>query len=144
MQELVELRSKIIRIFEDAMARGEDASGDEAAPPTGEWTPRVDLYEYPDRLVLKADVPGVAPADLEVRIDPGELIIRGVRRPPADLDPAGARRLERPFGAFVRRYALPESADPERARAVFQLGVLEVVVGRRDEAGSRRVPVQAD
>jgi len=144
MQELVELKAKINRVLEEALARGDEGSDQEGHPGSGEWTPKVDLYEYPDRLVLKADVPGVAPADLEVRIDPGELTIKGVRRPPADLDPSGARRLERPFGPFVRRYALPESADPDRARAAYQFGVLEVVVGRRDEAGSRRVPVQAD
>lgn len=144
MQELVELKSKINRVLEEALARDGEGIEPEGQPESGEWTPRVDLYDYPDRLVLKADVPGVAPADLEVRIDPGELTIKGVRRPPADLDPAGARRIERSFGPFIRRYALPESADPDRARATYQFGVLEVIVGRRDEAGSRRVPVQAD
>lgn len=144
MQQLVELKARINRVLEEALARGDEGVEAEASGGSGEWTPRIDLYEYPDRLVLKADVPGVVPADLEVRIDPGELTIRGVRRPPADLDPAGARRLERPFGPFVRRYSLPESADPERTRATYQLGVLEVVVGRRDEQASRRVPVQAD
>ncbi|MCU0230573.1 MAG: Hsp20/alpha crystallin family protein [Acidobacteria bacterium] len=144
MQQLVELKARINRVLEEALARGDEGVEAEAPGGSGEWTPRIDLYEYPDRLVLKADVPGVVPADLEVRIDPGELTIRGVRRPPADLDPAGARRLERPFGPFVRRYSLPESVDPERARATYQLGVLEVVVGRRDEQAGRRVPVQAD
>lgn len=141
MQDLVDLKAKINRMFDDALSRG-----DEDAPPAGvgEWSPKVDLYEYPDRLVVRADVPGVNPDDLEVRIDAGELILRGARRAPADLDPVGARRLERPFGEFVRRYALPDSADPDRARATYGLGVLEVVVGRRDEAASRRVPVQAD
>ncbi len=141
MQDLVDLKAKINQMFDDALARGEE---DAPLAGAGEWSPRVDLYEYPDRLVVRADVPGVNPDDLEVRIDAGELVLRGTRRGPADLDPAGARRLERPFGEFVRRYALPDSADPDRARASYGLGVLEVVVGRRDEAASRRVPVQSD
>ncbi len=140
MREIIELKSRINQLFEELMARAQP----DGAPPAGEWSPRVDLYELPDRVVLRADVPGVAPDDLEVRIESGQLLFRGVRRQPQDLDPSALCRLERPFGAFARRYALPDSVDTDGVKAHCQNGVLEIVLRKRETASARRIPVQAE
>jgi HSP20 family protein len=95
-------------------------------------------------VVLRADVPGVAADDLEVRVESGQLLVRGVRRQPQDLDPSALCRLERPFGAFARRYALPDSVDPDGVKAHCQNGVLEIVLRKRETSAARRIPVQAD
>lgn len=141
MQDVLDLKTKINRLFEELLSRAEPG---EAAAVPGEWTPRVDLYELADRVVLRADLPGVNPDDLEVRMESGVLLLRGVRRQPGDLDPAALCRLERPFGAFSRRYALPDSVDPDQVRAGCQQGVLEIVIRKKENAGFRRIPVQAD
>ena len=138
MNELIELKGKINRVFEDLMGRGDPSAG--AAGP-GEWTPRIDLYELPDRVVLRADVPGVKREDLEIRLEGGQLLVRGRREQPADLDPSSLCRMERQFGGFTRRYALPESIDPERVRASCREGVLEIVLGKRETAEARKIPV---
>jgi HSP20 family protein len=67
-----------------------------------------------------------------------------VRRQPQDLDPSALCRLERSFGSFVRRYALPDSVDPELVRAAQANGVLEIVVPKRESAVHRRIPIQLD
>ncbi|MBP7148848.1 MAG: Hsp20/alpha crystallin family protein [Acidobacteria bacterium] len=141
MQDMLDLKTRINRLFEELLARTEPG---EVPAAGGEWTPRVDLYELPDRVVLRADVPGVSPGDLDVRLENGQLLLRGTRRQPQDLDPGALCRLERPFGPFVRRYALPDSVDPEQVRASCAQGVLEVVIGKRETGGFRRIPVQAD
>ncbi len=141
MREIGELKARINQLFEELMARSQP--GESPALP-GEWTPRVDVYELPDRVVLRADVPGVAPEDLDVRIEGGHLILRGSRRQPQDLDPSGLCRLERPFGSFARRYALPDSVAADGVKAVAQNGVLEVVLRKRETAQARRIQVQAE
>lgn len=140
MREMIELRARINQLIEELLARSQP-DGPVAA---GEWTPRVDLYELPDRVVLRADVPGVVPDDLEVRVENGQLLVRGVRRQPQDLDPSALCRVERPFGTFARRYALPESVDPDGVRAHCHNGVLEIVLRKRESAAARRIPIQAD
>ena len=140
MREMIELKSRINQLFEELLARSQP----EGAQAAGEWSPRVDLYELPDRVVLRADVPGVSPDDLEVRIESGQLLVRGVRRQPQDLDPSALCRLERPFGAFARRYALPDSVDPDGVKAHCQNGVLEIVLRKRETSAARRIPVQAE
>lgn len=141
MREIIELKSRINQLFEELMAKAQP--GDTAGG-GGEWTPRVDLYELADRIVLRADVPGVATEDLEVRIEGGQLLLRGSRPQPRDIDPSALCRLERPFGGFVRRYALPDSVDTDGVRASCQHGVLEVVLRKREAAAGRRIPVQAE
>lgn len=140
MQELLELRNRIGRLFDEAMSRAEPGE----SPTSGEWSPKVDLYELPDRIVLRADLPGVDPENLDVRLEGGYLFLRGSRVQPQDLDPAGLCRLERPFGNFARRYALPDGIDPEGVRAHCHLGVLEVTLRKRVVDQARRIPVQID
>jgi HSP20 family protein len=139
MEDLGELKGRINRLIDEVLARGSESSGEDS----GDWTPKVDLYELPDRLVLRADVPGVASEDLDVRIEGGQLVLMGRREAPKDLDPSAVRRLERPFGSFVRRYALPDGIDAEQVRAAYSGGVLEVVLRKREETAVRHVPVQS-
>ena len=141
MREIIEMKARINTLFDEWLSRTQP--GEPAALP-GEWTPRVDVYELADRVLLLADVPGVAAEDLEVRTEGGHLIIRGSRRAPQDLDPATAHRLERPFGSFLRRYALPESVSPDGIRASAHDGVLEVVLRKRESAAARRIPVESE
>lgn len=141
MNELIELKGKINRVFDDLMSRFDQTEGSVS---TGEWIPRVDLYELPDRVVLRADIPGVRPEDLDVRIEGGHLIMRGNRQQPEDIDASALCRLERPFGTFARRYALPDAIDPEKVRATCRDGVLEMVIGKREETAVRRIPVRND
>jgi HSP20 family protein len=141
MREIIDLKARINQLFEELMARTQP--GEQMAM-SGEWTPRVDLYELPDRVVLRADVPGVAAEDLDVRMEGGHLILRGARRQPQDLDPSAICRLERPFGTFIRRYALPESVSPDGVKASAQNGVLEVVLRKRETAAARRIAVAAE
>lgn len=140
MDELGELRNRINRLFEDLATRMPESAGGEDS---GDWTPKIDLYELPDRIVLRADVPGVPAEDLEIRLEGGHLVLIGRREQPKDLEPSAVRRLERPFGSFVRRYALPDAIDPEQVRASYAAGVLEVVLRKREETAVRRVPVQS-
>lgn len=141
MNELYELKSQINNIFEDLMHRFDPA--DEATS-SGEWTPRVDLYELPDRVVLRADVPGVSIDDLEVRVEGGSLVLRGKRPQPRDIDPSSLCRVERPFGSFLRRYALPDSIDPDQVRANCRDGVLEIVIPKREKTSVRRIQIRGD
>lgn len=111
---------------------------------TSQWIPAVDIREEEGRFVVEADVPGVAPEDIEVTMENGVLSIRGERRSEVTSDEGGVRRLERSRGVFYRRFALPESADPESIKARGIAGVLRIEIGKRESARSRRIPVQQE
>ena len=106
------------------------------------WVPAVDIREEPDRFVLLADIPGIAPDQIEVTTERGVLTISGDR--PQD-QPAGHSQQhlqERTYGRFYRRFNLPESADPEQVQARGKDGVLAVVIPKKAATQARRIEVE--
>lgn len=118
-----------------------DSSSDESSVVTSQWVPRVDIKEEHDRFVLYADIPGVDPADIEVQMDKGLLTIKGERTSVNTTEGEQFSRIERSHGVFHRRFALPDSADPEGITAHGEHGVLEIVIPKRPETTPRRIQV---
>src|SRR5436189_5505425 len=99
------------RLFEGTLSQN-DAT-DESSVVTSQWVPRVDIKEETDRFVLYADLPGVNPSEIEVQMDKGMLTIKGERRLEEKRENESFSRIERRYGSFHRRFALPESANPD-------------------------------
>lgn len=129
------------RLFDSSVFQ--NGSSDESSVVTSQWTPLVDIKEEPNQFVLYADIPGVDPQDIEVQMDKGLLTIKGERRSEADQDTGRFSRVERHHGSFHRRFALPDSADPEGITATGRNGVLEISIPKRPETTPRRIQVGA-
>jgi HSP20 family protein len=108
---------------------------------TSQWVPRVDIKEEADRFVIFADLPGVDPQQVEVLMDKGILSIKGERSGNAAEQSERFSRIERHYGSFHRRFALPDTADAEGITATGHNGVLEVVIPKRPETTPRRIQV---
>lgn len=121
--------------------RVDDSQSDGSSVVTSQWTPRVDIREDADRFVLFADLPGVDPQAVEILMDKGILTVRGERTIDASTTNSRYSRLERRHGNFHRRFALPDSADPERITAHGANGVLEIAIPKRPETTPRRIRV---
>lgn len=108
-----------------------------------DWVPAVDIIEETDRFVLRADLPGVNPEDIDVNMENGTLSISGERRQESMSNTDGVRRMERRVGKFFRRFSMPDSANPERVTAKSTNGILEVVIPKEPEVQSRRITVES-
>ena len=104
------------------------------------WFPAVDIVEEPNRFVIKADIPGVAPEGVEITLDNGVLTLRGGRQEEL-AESAGLRRTERISGSFYRRFALPDGVDAEQIVARGAHGVLEISIPKVTKAQPRRIEV---
>lgn len=127
------------RLFEGTLFQS--GSTDESSVVTSQWVPRVDIKEEPNRFVLYADLPGVEPKDIEVQMDKGMLTIKGERRGEAIVESESFSRIERRHGSFHRRFALPDSADPDGISASGHNGVLQIIIPKRPETTPRRIQV---
>jgi len=108
-----------------------------------DWVPAVDIVEEKDRFVLRADVPGVEPADMDVSMENGVLSVSGERRAESRDEIDGVQRFERVSGRFLRRLKMPETADAEGITARSANGILEVVIPKLPEIQARRIAVEA-
>lgn len=132
-------QDEIKQVFERFFGENET---DASSVVTSQWVPRVDIKEEPTRFVIFADLPGVDPNAIEVHMDKGVLSIRGERQTESRTENERYSRVERAHGIFYRRFALPESADPEGIVATGRHGVLEITIPKRPETTPRRISVQ--
>lgn len=88
--------------------------------------PQSDLAECKDCYDLALDLPGVDPADLEVRVGPNLIVVCGEKCEENTHERVGLAIAERHFGRFERSFALPADADTTRAEARYSDGVLHV------------------
>jgi HSP20 family protein len=107
------------------------------------FSPSVDVYYLtdPPRAVVKADLAGIAPDDLELEIRGRELVLAGRRRP-EEPDGRVYQQVEIEHGPFRRVVGLGVDVDPEAARANYQDGMLTVELPVLQRSGSSRpVPI---
>lgn len=109
---------------------------------TSQWAPRVDIREEDRRFVIEADIPGVDPKDIEVHMENGILSIRGERKSENKAENGKFTRVERSHGVFYRRFALPDSANPEGIAARGRHGVLEIEIPKKPETTPRRIEIK--
>ncbi len=133
------LQNEIRQVFDRFFEQGADT--DESAVVTAQWVPRVDIKEEPDQFVLYADLPGIDPAQIEVQMDKGILSIKGERQGESRSQAERFSRIERRYGSFHRRFALPDSADADGITASGSNGVLEIRIPKKPAATPRRIQV---
>jgi len=126
----------------DRLASHRGVSHDEHGT-VADWVPAVDIFEEKDRFVVRADVPGVAPEDIDVSMDSNVLNVSGERRGEVRAEDAGVQRVERATGRFFRHFTLPESVDAEGIKAKCSNGILEVSIPKLPEIQARRIAVEA-
>ena len=91
------------------------------------WEPPVDMLESGDQVLIEVALPGVDPAEIEVSILPGALLVAAERPFPVTAKHAVIRRLELPYGRFERRVDLP-SGRYELASSAIQNGCLRIAL----------------
>lgn len=101
---------------------------------------RIDLVDHGDAYLLKADIPGVAKDDIEVRIDGRQVTLSAEVKQEQSTPGNGGRplRQERRYGFASRSLALDSAVDEARAEAHFRNGVLELKLPKKDGAASGR------
>ncbi|WP_025772262.1 Hsp20/alpha crystallin family protein [Thioalkalivibrio sp. HK1] len=111
------------------------------------WIPAVDIKENGNEFLITADIPGVDPEKIEITADSGYLSIKGERAFEAsNEDESGSeryRRVERVHGSFMRRFALPDTADADAITARGTNGVLKVHIPKRASLQPKRIAVAA-
>jgi HSP20 family protein len=106
------------------------------------WSPSVDIHQEADKFVVRADLPGVEPKDIDVTAENGVLTISGERKFERNEEHKASARYERVEGRFVRRFTLPENVQTDNIRARHSNGVLELTIPKAALPAPKRVTVE--
>jgi HSP20 family protein len=101
------------------------------ARPAFDWAPLADVSETETEYLIKADLPAVRKEDVSVTVQDGVLTLSGERRQEQHAESEKLHRVERSYGSFARRFALPENADEQGIRAESRDGVLLIHIPKQ-------------
>jgi HSP20 family protein len=108
------------------------------------WTPRLDVQQRNDAIVVRADLPGARKEDVQIEVEGDTLVISGERRAEHEEggEEQGYQMVERTYGSFYRAVPLPPGANSEQIKAEMRDGVLTITLPLSEEAKPRRIQIQ--
>lgn len=138
---LSDLHQTLERLFEPSWFDRENWLSNVAG---SNWTPTVDIKDEANQYIIRADVPGVEPKNIEVTIDKGVLTIKGHKEIEKKEEKENFVHIERSQGTFYRSITLPNAADSANIKAKSKNGVLEIVVPKTKESLSKKIQVKEE
>ena len=110
--------------------------------PAGGYDVPTDVFHTEDRLVIRMDLPGVNPDDVEVAVQENVLLINGSRRFPFEADTVRFARRGTFYGDFTQRVQLGKGLDTERIAARYDNGVLELAIPYAEEVQPKKISIE--
>jgi HSP20 family protein len=106
--------------------------------------PTVDIYEDTEGITLTAELPGIDPKNVELKLENNILSISGERKLEREDKRDSYHRIENWYGSFNRSFSLPSNLDAEKVKAEHKNGLLRVFVPRREETKPRQLKIKID
>ncbi len=136
--ELKGVQQDFARLFGGAFPRV--FAGEEVL--SGNWSPRVDIFEDENSIVLEADLPGMKAEEFKLSIENFKLTLSGERKFEKETKEGSWHRVERNYGSFTRTFSLPNTVNVDGVKADFRDGVLRVTLPKREEVKARQIQVE--
>lgn len=108
------------------------------------WTPSMDVKEQENQYVIRVDVPGVDPKNIDVSMDKGMLTIKGHTETESKEEREDYLHMERSQGSFYRSIRLPNTTDSSKISAKSKNGVLEIIVPKTKETTTQKIQIKQE
>jgi HSP20 family protein len=129
-----DIQTEVNRLFDNFFGRSPTAAG-------RSWTPPVDMHTTKDDLVLTLELPGISEKDVSVSITGDLLSVKGERRFENQVKEQDLLHVERTYGKFERLVQLPIAVQPDRVKATYRDGVLEIKLPKAEELKPKEIKV---
>jgi HSP20 family protein len=139
-RDLASLQERMNRLFDESF-KGIGRGTEDDWLLGGTWAPAVDIFEQEGNIVLKAELPGIDPKDVDIRLENNVLTLRGERKVDNEVKRESFHRIERAYGTFARSFTLPSTVDQQSIKADYKDGVLKVVLPKREEAKPKQITI---
>ncbi|MFI5304405.1 MAG: Hsp20/alpha crystallin family protein [Nitrospiria bacterium] len=110
----------------------------------GFQTPKIEIYEDKNNVVVKAELPGMKNGDVEVNLQGNILTIRGEKKTEEEEKKKGYYYSECSYGAFERSVEIPQKVLPDKTTASFKDGILEIRLEKTEEAKQKEIKIKVE
>jgi HSP20 family protein len=138
MGNLIGLQNRVNRFFDDTFYR--PFLEDDGAAPRA-WHPVVDIYDEADKIVFKAELPGLDKKDISISLKDQVLTLKGERSADNEVKEDRYYRRERTYGRFERSFTLPAGLNPEKVKADYKDGVLKIEAMKPEAEKSKQITI---
>ena len=135
--EMTSLRREMDRLFD----RFWEDDG-ENLPAMREWVPQLDFSETADTYMIRIEMPGMEPKDVQVTLQDNVLTVKGEKKKEMKLNDERFYRVERSHGVFSRSLRLLVPVDGAKVNAIFKNGLLTVTEPKAPEAKASTIPIK--
>ena len=139
MKGMLRLGHRMNHLFDELYCPTHRDDGERSA---WSWDPVVDIYENDENIVIKAELPGIDKKDIVVDLKGSLLTLKGERSTANEVNDEKYHRRERTFGKFERAFTLPKNVDPEKIRADYTDGVLQIKIPKPEAKKPKKITVQ--
>ncbi len=110
----------------------------------GEWLPSLDVSETKNDVVVKAELPGMDPKEIDISLADGILSIRGEKKQEKEEKEENYHLIERSYGSFVRSVRLPREVQSDKISASYKNGILKVTLPKSEEAKKKEIKIKVE
>ncbi|HAY21302.1 MAG TPA: molecular chaperone [Desulfobacterales bacterium] len=139
-REVSRLRREMDRVFEDFF--GPRRWG--LIPWEGEWTPAMDVAETDEQVVVKAEIPGIEPKEINISLTGDVLTVKGEKKSEREEKKENYHLVERSYGAFSRSVTLPAAVDADKIDAKYEKGVLTITCPKKEAVKPKQIEIKAE
>jgi len=123
-RELERMRREMDRLWDSFFEERPRRKGEEVR----EWLPALDLSETKSDLVVKAEIPGIDPKDIDISLTNDLLTIKGEKKQEREEKEENYHFIERSYGSFTRSIKLPREVQSDKISASYKNGLLTVTL----------------
>jgi HSP20 family protein len=108
------------------------------------WLPSIDVSETKNEIVVKAELPGMDPKDIDISLSDGSLVLKGEKKHEKEEKEENYHFIERSYGSFVRSVPLPAEVKHDKINASYKNGVLKVVLPKSEESKKKEIKIKVE
>lgn len=139
-RDLERMRREMDRLW-DSFFEGKPSR---KAEEVGEWLPSLDVSETKNDVVVKADLPGMDPKEIDISLADGILSIKGEKKQEKEEKEENYHLIERSYGSFFRSVRLPREVQSEKINASYKNGILKVTLPKSEEARKKEIKIKVE
>lgn len=139
-REMVTMQDRMNRFLDDSFTTtGAGFGGGQLE--MANWHPMVDIYDKDEKIVIKAELPGLEKKDIAIDVKDRVLTLKGERAYDNETKDEKYYRRERTYGKFQRSFTLPAGLDSEKIKADYKDGVLSVEIPKPEKEQPKQITI---
>ncbi len=138
-RDVVDLRQEMNTLFDRFFDWKPFSGGNDVSA----WRPALDVSETPKEVLVRAELPGMDPKEIDISLRDNVLTVRGERKQEKEEKDENYHRVERSYGSFVRSFRLPAEVESEKVDAAYKDGILTIKLKKSAKAAAKKIEIKA-